>query len=293
MFFRDPLAFEALRQLAVAPLFEDVPAEEGIRAWVVGCATGEEAYSLAILLLEEAARRQVQVPIQIFATDLDEGALATAREGRYPRSIEADVSRGAAEALLHRRGHALPRAQGRPRCRAVRLAQRPQGPALPPARPDHLPQPADLSGALAAAAALLAVPLRAEAAARCLFLGSAETADSAPELFVPVDRDARLYRSRPRPAHGPARCCRSFRPTRHRSARSRCDSCARGSARRYRRRRAMRRRWSRRRRRASSSTTNHNIVHLSPSAGRFILHSAGPFTSPALARSRGPSCGST
>ena len=50
----------------------------------VGCATGEEAYSLAILLLEEAERREVAPAIQIFATDLDDGALATAREGRYP-----------------------------------------------------------------------------------------------------------------------------------------------------------------------------------------------------------------
>ena len=64
-----------------------------MRLWSAGCATGEEAYSLAILMLEEAgAAKTCSVPIQIFASDLDEGALATAREGRYPRSIEADVS---------------------------------------------------------------------------------------------------------------------------------------------------------------------------------------------------------
>jgi two-component system, chemotaxis family, CheB/CheR fusion protein len=59
---------------------------------VPGCATGEEAYSLAILIAEEAARRKLSVPVQIFATDLDEGALATARQGLYPHAIEADVS---------------------------------------------------------------------------------------------------------------------------------------------------------------------------------------------------------
>ncbi len=91
-FFRDPEAWEALREQVVAPLFEgNGPAVE-LRVWVPGCATGEEAYSLAILLLEEAQRRDVWPELQVFASDLDEGALATAREGRYPAAIEADVS---------------------------------------------------------------------------------------------------------------------------------------------------------------------------------------------------------
>ena len=94
MFFRDGHAFQALRLHAVKPLFDEIDAlgEEGLRAWVVGCATGEEAYSLAMVMLEEAESRKIKAPIQIFATDLDEGALATAREGRYPKSIEGDVS---------------------------------------------------------------------------------------------------------------------------------------------------------------------------------------------------------
>jgi two-component system, chemotaxis family, CheB/CheR fusion protein len=83
MFFRDAPAFEVLAEKVIAPLFDEPP-DEGIRAWVAGCATGEEAYSLAIVMLEEAQRRKVQVPIQIFASDLDQGALGTAREGRYP-----------------------------------------------------------------------------------------------------------------------------------------------------------------------------------------------------------------
>ena len=59
--------------------------------WVPACATGEEAYSIAILLLEEAARREARPDIQIFATDLDDQALGVAREGRYPAAIETDV----------------------------------------------------------------------------------------------------------------------------------------------------------------------------------------------------------
>ena len=101
-FFRDPEAWDALAASVVPRLFDAVAtgtgaegaegAEGKLRVWVPGCATGEEAYSVAILLLEEAQRRDVRREIQIFASDLDEGALATAREGRYPPTIAADVS---------------------------------------------------------------------------------------------------------------------------------------------------------------------------------------------------------
>ena len=95
-FFRDPEAWAALAE-RVVPQLLDAGADGGngagkLRVWVPGCATGEEAYSLAILLLEAVQRRDVRREIQVFASDLDEGALATAREGRYPRTIEADVS---------------------------------------------------------------------------------------------------------------------------------------------------------------------------------------------------------
>ena len=63
-----------------------------IRVWVAGCATGEEAYSIAILLCEHAERLENPPMIQIFATDIDEQAIADARDGHYPLMIEADVS---------------------------------------------------------------------------------------------------------------------------------------------------------------------------------------------------------
>ncbi|QGM98866.1 CheR family methyltransferase [Methylocystis parvus] len=91
-FFRDPEAFAALAEKVVKPLFDKLDDEASIRVWVIGCATGEEAYSIGILLLEEAARRGAYPIMQIFASDIDDMALATAREGRYPKSIEADVS---------------------------------------------------------------------------------------------------------------------------------------------------------------------------------------------------------
>ncbi len=90
-FFRDRHAFEALKNQVLPNLLEGRDPTETIRVWVPGCATGEEAYSIAMLLLEEAGRHDIRPPIQIFASDLDTQALATAREGHYPTAIEADV----------------------------------------------------------------------------------------------------------------------------------------------------------------------------------------------------------
>ena len=97
-FFRNPEAWHALATEVVPRLFDHVDGNGPIRVWVPGCASGEEAYSVAILLLEEAHRRAVRPGVQIFASDLDERALAIARDGRYPRTIAADVS----EERLHR-----------------------------------------------------------------------------------------------------------------------------------------------------------------------------------------------
>src|SRR5262249_9478772 len=91
-FFRDPEAWASLQEKVIGPLIESTDADEQLRAWVVGCATGEEAYSLAILFAEEFERRRTQRNLMIFASDMDEGALAFAREGLYPGAIEADVS---------------------------------------------------------------------------------------------------------------------------------------------------------------------------------------------------------
>ena len=90
-FFRDAEAYETLRKLAVPQMFEGRHLDEPLRVWVCGCATGEEAYSVAMLLLEEASRHDLRPPIQVFASDLDARALTIAREGRYPSAIEADV----------------------------------------------------------------------------------------------------------------------------------------------------------------------------------------------------------
>ena len=91
-FFRDPVAFDKLATLVIPSLFEDKGAGDPLRVWAPGCATGEEAYSIAMLLLEEAAKREIRCETQVFASDLDKAALALAREGRYPLAIEADMT---------------------------------------------------------------------------------------------------------------------------------------------------------------------------------------------------------
>jgi two-component system, chemotaxis family, CheB/CheR fusion protein len=97
-FFRDGEVFKALGSQVVPLLFEGKDANDAVRIWVPGCATGEEAYSIGMLLLEEMTKRDIRPRVQVFGTDLDNVALAAAREGRYPTAIEADVS----EDRLHR-----------------------------------------------------------------------------------------------------------------------------------------------------------------------------------------------
>jgi two-component system CheB/CheR fusion protein len=91
-FFRDPEAFRVLEQQAIPKLFANKPANAPLRVWVAGCSTGEEAYSLAILLVEHMEALKQSHTIQIFASDIDSQALATARAGHYPASIAADVT---------------------------------------------------------------------------------------------------------------------------------------------------------------------------------------------------------
>ncbi|HEX5179646.1 MAG TPA: CheR family methyltransferase, partial [Gemmatimonadaceae bacterium] len=92
-FFRNPAAFEALTRVAFPGLIEGLSADEAIRVWVPGCATGEETYSIAICLTEYLAQANRSNPIQVFGTDLSEEAISVARRGVYSATIETDVSR--------------------------------------------------------------------------------------------------------------------------------------------------------------------------------------------------------
>jgi two-component system CheB/CheR fusion protein len=90
-FFRDGKAFDALKTRVIPKLFEAKRADDQIRVWVPGCATGEEAYSIAILLREEMQSRDSSFKVQIFATDIDDHALGIARHGIYPQGAVRDL----------------------------------------------------------------------------------------------------------------------------------------------------------------------------------------------------------
>ena len=91
-FFRDPEAFKLLEEQVIPKLFEGKPAGGVVRVWSTGCSTGEEAYSIAILLQERMEALRQNYTIQVFATDIDSRAIAAARVGSYPVAIAVDIS---------------------------------------------------------------------------------------------------------------------------------------------------------------------------------------------------------
>jgi two-component system, chemotaxis family, CheB/CheR fusion protein len=92
-FFRNPATFAALKATVLPRLFnKDRSRHEPLRIWVLGCSTGEEAYSIAITFAEFAEAQGSRIPIQVFATDLNQAGIEKARAGVYPQSIAQDVS---------------------------------------------------------------------------------------------------------------------------------------------------------------------------------------------------------
>ena len=93
-FFRDPAAWEELREKILPALLASRPTGHALRAWVPGCSTGEEAYSLAMVFKEamDKIKPKKKINVQVFATDLDKDAIDKARQGVYPENICADVS---------------------------------------------------------------------------------------------------------------------------------------------------------------------------------------------------------
>jgi len=91
-FFRDEFAFEILAKEIIPAIIKKHDSEMPIRVWVPGCSSGEEAYSIAMLIIESLSAKRLDTVIQIFATDVDEASLVKARSGIYPESIENDLS---------------------------------------------------------------------------------------------------------------------------------------------------------------------------------------------------------
>src|SRR5208337_4877868 len=196
MFFRDPAAFDKLTTVVIPRTFEDKGAGDSVRAWIPGCATGEEAYSIAILLLEEAARRDVRCELQVFASDLDEAALVIAREGRYPRAIEADLTEDRLKRFFTREND-------------DDLVTRELRNIVLFARHSLLKDPPFSRADLVSCRNLLIYldpELQQQICATFhfalkpsgyLFLGSSENADNPVGMFRAIDREARIYQRMP------------------------------------------------------------------------------------------------
>lgn len=193
-FFRDPEAFAALDTL-LPRIFAAKRPDDQIRAWVAGCASGEEAYSIAILLREHAARLDQPPAVQVFATDIDEEAIAVAREGLYPDNIVADVS-------PERLGRFFTEEQGR-----YRIKKEIRDTVL--FAPHNLLRDPPFSRLDLVTCRNLLIYLNREVQERVLelfhfvlypdgklLLGASESADSLPGLFTVVDKKHRIYSRR-------------------------------------------------------------------------------------------------
>jgi PAS domain S-box-containing protein len=191
-FFRDPGAFQALNEIVIPKLFENKTENDNIRVWVPGCASGEEAYSLAMLLLEYAEQVKSLAKIQIFASDVDSDAIAEARQGRYMKSITLDVS----EERLNR--FFIKEADGyrvRKQIRELILFAPHNILRDPPFSRLDLISCRNVFIYLNRPTQEKVLQLYNFALRRGghLFLGSSESAEGVPQLFTPVDKKNRIY----------------------------------------------------------------------------------------------------
>jgi two-component system CheB/CheR fusion protein len=279
-FFRDSEAFDKLAQNVIPDLFKNREADQTVRIWVSGCATGEEAYSFAILLLEEAARHPIRPPIQVFGSDLDSRALASAREGRFPAAIEADVAEERLRRFFTREGDHY---RVRQEVRDIVLF----------AVHDLLKDPPFSHVDLISCRNVLIYLDRELQEQLCstfhyalnpggyLFLGSSESADNPVGLFRTVDRTARIYQSTAVPGDKPRLLPRLLGPVRVREqaiqlGRAVSPTVALGEA-------AIHRRAIEQVAPPSMLVDDgHRVLHLSENAGRFVMPSGGPLSGDAV-----------
>src|SRR5262245_48512676 len=274
-FFRDKEAFETLRRLVLPPLFENRDPDDILRVWVCGCATGEEAYSIAMLLLEEGGRQELRPTLQVFASDLDARALPMAREGRYPAAIEADVSEERLRRFFTREGDGY---RVRQELRDIILF----------AHHDLLKDPPFSRVDLISCRNVLIYLDRELQEQVCstfnyalnpggfLFLGSAETADNPPGIFRNIERNARLYQSALKSTDKPRLLPRLLGPLRVREPVAQLRMTSPGVALSD----AMVHRRAIEKLAPPSILVDdaHRVVHLSESAGRFLQPLGGALT---------------
>ncbi|HEU5070709.1 MAG TPA: chemotaxis protein CheB [Verrucomicrobiae bacterium] len=209
-FFRDPDVWDQMREHAIPALLASRPSGQALRAWVPGCSTGEEAYSLAIVLKEavEVAKPKRQFTIQIFATDLDRDAIDKARQGFFPENIAADVSPERLKRFFIKEDHGY---RVRKEIREMVIFA-PQNLIMdPPFTKLDILSCRNLLIYLAPEVQKKLIPLfhYSLAPGGILLLGSAETVGGNGALFAPLHGKSRIYRRtesvlRPEPVEFPS-----------------------------------------------------------------------------------------
>ncbi|SFH69860.1 CheR family methyltransferase [Bradyrhizobium sp. Gha] len=192
-FFRDKREFEVLETQIIPKIFENKNVGQQVRVWVLGCATGEEAYSIGILLRERMATLDSAPQVQIFATDIDGRALATARVGRYRTNIEQDMTPERLARWFVREGDTY--------CVVKELRE------MCIFSQHNVIKDAPFSKLDLVSCRNLLIYLNAELQNRViplfhfallpdryLFLGNSENVTRHPKLFAPVDRRARIFK---------------------------------------------------------------------------------------------------
>lgn len=195
-FFRDRSAFEALERTVLPDLLKNRLLEDPLRVWIAGCATGEEAYSIAILLREQMEQHRSTSDLQIFATDIDERAISIGRNALYPAAIATDLSSGRLQQFF---------TQEQEQFRVVKQVREKvlfaQHNVLrdPPFSRLDLVCCRNLLIYLDREAQILVLEMFRFALkpGGYLFLGTSESVDAAPNLFSVVDKSKGIYKSNP------------------------------------------------------------------------------------------------
>ena len=194
-FFRDAEAFDALEARVIPQLFQGKSEEDQVRVWVAGCATGEEAYAIGILLLEYAGALASPPTVQVFATDLDGASIAAARQRLYTLNDAADVSPERLRRFFTKEGEGY---RVRQELRESILFSQHNIIKDPPFSHLDLVSCRNLLIYLnrTAQRRVMEVIHFALSPGRFLFLGSSESIEASTDLFAPFEKDAYLFQSR-------------------------------------------------------------------------------------------------
>lgn len=195
-FFRDREAFQALKEKALRPVLEKKNGDIAFRVWVPGCSTGEEAYSIGMLLLEVADELEIYRDIKVFGTDINAEAIETARSGTFPANITSDVSPERLKRFFSKKGDKY---QVDSKIRDIMIFAVHDVTRDPPFSSIDLVSCRNLLIYMNAVLQRRVLPLLRYALKPkgILFLGSSESVGESENIFTPMDKKHNIYRAQP------------------------------------------------------------------------------------------------